>query len=73
MDDADAMITEAAMGQGGVNLGLIADEVEGGYLFVGVKRAVCALDYDATTVVTAHDIHCNSHKCTEADRCGSAP
>jgi hypothetical protein len=62
VDDFDAVVTETAFGQGGVDFGLIADEKHCGYILVGLQGGFdTGYDY-ATAVVAAHDIHCNSHR-----------
>ena len=56
------MVAEAALGQGGVDLAPIADEVQGGNLRIGLQSPLGALNHDPATVVAPHDIHCDSHK-----------
>ena len=62
VDDAHAMVAKAAGRQGGVDFGLVADEVEGGDFLVGLQRPFGACDDDPATVVATHDIHCDSHR-----------
>jgi hypothetical protein len=40
---------------------LVADKVDGGKVVVGLERAFDSLNDDLTTVVAAHDIHCDAH------------
>ena len=47
--------------QGGVDFGLVADEVKGGDFVVAFQRPFGAGDDDPATVVATHDIHCDSH------------
>ena len=62
MDDAHAMVAKTAFGQSGVDFGLVADQVEGGDVFVVLQRPFDAGNDDPATVVAAHDIHCDSHR-----------
>ena len=58
----DAMVAKAAFRQRGVDVGLVADQVNGGDFFVVFQRLLGAGNDNAATVVAAHDIHCDSHK-----------
>ncbi len=62
VDHAHAMVAKTARRQCRVNGGLIADEVKGGDFFVRLKRQLGAGDDHAATMVTTHDIHCDSHR-----------
>ena len=62
VDDAHAMVAKAACRQGGVDFGLVADQVKGGDFLVVFQRPLDAGDDDTATVVAAHDIHCDSHR-----------
>jgi hypothetical protein len=61
MDDADAMVAKAAFRKGGMDVGAIADKIDGGDFLVFLKGALHAGDDDTAAVVAAHDIHCNAH------------
>jgi hypothetical protein len=62
VDDADAMVAETARRERGMYFGLVADEENGGDFFIFLQRAFDTRDDDATTVVAAHDIHCDTHR-----------
>ena len=55
------MVAETAWRQRRVDGSLVADEVEGSDFFVGLKRELGTGDDHSATMVTAHDIHCDSH------------
>ena len=61
VDDPDAVVAEAAAGQGGVDFGFVADEEQGGNALVGLDGPQGAFNDHPAAVVAAHDIHCNSH------------
>jgi len=61
VDDADAVVAETARGQRGMDVGFVADKVDGGDVLILLQRAFHAGDDDTATVVTPHDIHCDSH------------
>ena len=61
VDDADAMVAKAARRQGGVDVRLVADEVDGREVLVFLQGALHVGDDDTAAVVAAHDIHCNTH------------
>ncbi len=44
-----------------MDVGLVADEVKGGDVFVFLQRPLDSGNDNATTVVAAHDIHRYSH------------
>jgi len=73
MDDAHPVVAEAALGQGGVDLAAIADEVESRDLRIGLERPQGPLDHDSATVVAPHDIHCDSHNATGSGETRSTP
>ena len=56
------MVAKTAFGQRGVDFGLMADQENGGDVFVVLQRLFDAGNDNAAAVVAAHDIHCNSHK-----------
>ena len=58
---AHSMIPETARRQGGMDGGLIADQVQSVDPAVGLKGAAHAFDDHAATMVATHHIHCNSH------------
>ena len=62
VDDAHTMVAKTAGRQGGVDFGLIADQIEGGDFLVVFQCPPDALDDDSAPVVATHDIHCNSHR-----------
>ena len=62
MDDVHAMVAKATGRQGGVNVDLIANQVNGGDFFVALKRLFDAFDDNTTPVIATHDIHSNSHR-----------
>jgi hypothetical protein len=55
------MVAKTAFGQRGVDLVLMADQKNGGDVFVVLQRLFDAGNDNAAAVVAAHDIHCNSH------------
>ena len=61
VNDAHAMVAKTAFGQRGVDFGLMADQEKGGDVFVVLQGLFDAGNDNATTVIAAHDIHCNSH------------
>ena len=61
MDDAHPMVAKTAFGQGGMNVSLIADKVEGGNFIIAFQRPFGTGNDDPATVVATHDIHCDSH------------
>ena len=61
MNDAHAMVAKTAHGQRGVDFVLMTDQKNGGDVFVVLQRLFDAGNDNATAVVAAHDIHCNSH------------
>lgn len=61
MDNLNARVAKAALGQCGVNCGLVSDQVKSGNSLISLKRAFGTFDYNAAAVVATHDIHCDSH------------
>jgi len=62
VDHAHPMVAEAALGQGGMDVCLVADKVKSGDFLAGLQRQLGPRDHDAAPVVAAHDIHCDSHR-----------
>jgi len=48
-----------------LDLGLLADEVKFGDVWVGLQGQLDSIDDDAGSVVATHDIHDDSHKWKE--------
>ena len=61
-------VLAAGASEGGLDLGLSADEVEFGDVRVGLQRQFDAIDDDFDSVVATHDIHDDSHKWKERRR-----
>ena len=62
MDHAHAMVAESAMGQSGMDLGLVAHQIEGGDFLIAFQCPPGPLDHDSAPVVATHDIQSYPHK-----------
>ena len=62
MDDLNAQIVTVRRAQRGLDLLLITHQEKRGDFGVAFQRTPDAFDDDRTTVVTAHDIYCDSHR-----------
>jgi hypothetical protein len=56
-----------------VDVGPVADQVEGRDSSVGLQRPFGAFNDDPAAVVATHDIHCDSHKGTDPDKLRGRP
>ena len=61
MNEVDPPVAQAGLFERGLNVVLVADEVDGGEMVVGFESAFNAFNDDLATVVAAHDIHCDAH------------
>jgi hypothetical protein len=62
VDDFDAGIAQAGLGETGIDFVAAADEVQFGDFVIGLKRLFGAFNDDPGPVVAAHDIHHDAHK-----------
>jgi hypothetical protein len=63
--DAQARILATGALEGGLDFGLLADEMKLGDERVGLQRQLDPIDDDPASMVATHDIHDDSHKWKE--------
>ena len=63
--DAQARVGAMDGLEAGLDLGLLADEMQLGDVRVGLQRLLDPIDDDFDSVVATHDIHDDSHKWKE--------
>ncbi len=68
MNDMHAMVAKPALRQSGVYLASVADQEKGSDPLFGLQSPLDALNDHPAAVVATHDIHCNSHIGTQAER-----
>ena len=61
MDDFEAVILTAALLESGLDLGLVADQIQLSDSRIGLKRQPDPIDDDSASVVATHDIDYDSH------------